>query len=257
MGRTYDPFTEAEELESKVSQGLKRRYYRLARGGRWYGGIATSDCCGCNLKCVFCWSNYPRDHPQKAGRLYSPEQVFDALTSSARRHGYEKLRVSGNEPTLNKPHLLRLFELVEETSYLFVLETNGILIDSDYAKDLANFKNIHVRVSLKGASEDEFSLLTGAVPNGFSKQLEGLKHLCSAGVSVHPAVMLSFSTEETLSGLKRELRRIHPSLDRELEEEYLLLYPHVLERIKRAGLKPNLAYDKSGNLRSLGDDLQL
>jgi uncharacterized Fe-S cluster-containing radical SAM superfamily protein len=25
-----------------------------SEGGRWYGGIATADCVGCNLRCVFC-----------------------------------------------------------------------------------------------------------------------------------------------------------------------------------------------------------
>lgn len=243
MGRTYDPLTKAKELEPKVSQGSNRRYYRLARGGRWYGGIATADCCGCNLKCLFCWSNYPRDHPEQAGKVYSPKQVFNALTSLARKRGYERLRVSGNEPTLNRAHLLRLLELVEETSYLFVLETNGILIDRDYSHDLSGFNNLHVRVSLKGASENEFSLLTGAIPSGFSRQLGALKHLHAARVSVHPAVMLSFSTPQTLAGLREELRSIHPSLEQELEEEHVIPYPHVAQRLKRAGLKPGRAHD--------------
>lgn len=250
MERSYDALSNSEEVEARVSQGLKRRYYRLARGGRWYGGIATADCCGCNLRCVFCWSNYPRDHPEEAGRFYSPEKIFHALISCAEKKGYRRLRISGNEPTLARPHLLKLLELVEETDYLFILETNGILIDRDYADTLSHFNNVHVRVSLKGTNEDEFSLLTGALPDGFSRQFEALEHLCVAGVSVHPAVMLSFSTEEGLRTLRKELRKIDPGLESELEEEYLLLYPHVAKRLKKAGLKPLIAYDPSGRLRS-------
>lgn len=244
----YDPATRARELNPSVSQGLRRRYYRLSRGARWYGGIATADCCGCNLKCVFCWSNYPRDHPRQAGKLYSPEQVFDSLTSCARRYGYSQLRVSGNEPTLNQAHLLGLLELVEGTDYRFVLETNGIPIDRDYARELAGFTNLHVRVSLKGASQGEFSRLTGAVGEAFSGQIEALRHLWDAGVSVHPAVMLSFSTEGSLSRLRSELRKIASALESELEEEYVLLYPHVLKRLKGAGLKPSMTYDQSSHL---------
>ncbi len=238
MQPTYDPLASLGELRAGISQGLMRRYYRLSRGGRWYGGIATADCCGCNLRCLFCWSNYPREHPRESGKLYSPEQVFDALISCARKHGYARVRVSGNEPTLNRAHLLRLLELIEETSYLFVLETNGILIDRDYSHDLSGFSNLHVRVSLKGASENEFSLLTGAIPSAFSRQLGALQHLHAAGVSVHPAVMLSFSTAETLAGLREELRKIDSSLEKELEHEYVIAYPHVARRLRKAGLKP-------------------
>lgn len=50
---------------------------------------------------------------------------------------------------------------------LFILETNGILLGSypDYVRDPAGFENLHVRVSLKGASEEEFTALTGGTPS--------------------------------------------------------------------------------------------
>ena len=133
--------------------------------------------------------------------------------------------------------------MVEESEYLFILETNGILIDRDYAEALSRFHKLHVRVSLKGASEEEFSILTGALPTGFSRQLKALEHLLAQGVSVHPALMVSFSTRESIGRLREEMRRIDPSLERELEEEYVLPYPHVVERLKEAGLKPTQAYD--------------
>ncbi|MEM4889814.1 MAG: molybdenum cofactor biosynthesis protein MoaA, partial [Thermosphaera sp.] len=54
-----DPFkltTIAEKQVTRLRNGvLERRYYRF-RGGRWYGGIATGDVVGCNLRCKFCWS---------------------------------------------------------------------------------------------------------------------------------------------------------------------------------------------------------
>ncbi len=40
----YDPLARAKELEKVVVKGTSRKYYRLARGGKWYGGIATADC---------------------------------------------------------------------------------------------------------------------------------------------------------------------------------------------------------------------
>ena len=41
--KLYDPVKLAKDLEKIVCKGLERKYYRVARGGRWYGGIATAD----------------------------------------------------------------------------------------------------------------------------------------------------------------------------------------------------------------------
>jgi uncharacterized Fe-S cluster-containing radical SAM superfamily protein len=241
----YDPLRLAREIEKIVTKGASRKYYRIARAGRWYGGIATADCCGCCLKCAFCWSGAPRDHPETIGKFYSPEHVFDKLRACAEKFGYRQLRVSGNEPTVGKEHLLRLLELIDGTHYKFILESNGILIDREYAERLSGFKCVHVRISLKGTSREEFSLLTGAVPEAFDLQLEALRNLADAGVSCHPAVMLSFSPEESFEGLKHRLREINPSLADEAEEEYVFLYPHVVERLNRAGIRPRTAYSPS------------
>jgi len=238
----YDPLKLAWEVEGIVTRGSLRKYYRVARPGRWYGGIATADCCGCCLKCVFCWSGAPRDNPGGIGRFYPPEHIFDKLVGCAEKFGYEQLRVSGNEPTIGKEHLFKLLELIDQTRYKFILETNGILIDSSYARQLSKFKRVHVRVSLKGTNQEEFSTLTKARPEAFNLQLDALKNLLDAGVSCHPAVMVSFSQKKSCEALKKKLREIDLSLARELEEEYVFLYPHVVERLSREGIKPHTAY---------------
>jgi len=241
----YDPLRLAREIEGIVATGALRKYYRTARAGRWYGGIATADCCGCCLKCVFCWSGAPRDHPETIGKFYSPEHVFNKLTACAEKFGYKQLRVSGNEPTMGKEHLFKLLELIDGTHYRFILESNGVLINSEHAKRLSEFKRVHVRISLKGTNREEFSLLTGAVPEAFDLQLEALRNLVDAGVSCHPAVMLSFSSEKNFEGLKHRLREINPSLVDEVEKEYVFLYPNVVERLNKAGIKPRIAYGPS------------
>ncbi|MCS7364758.1 MAG: radical SAM protein [archaeon GB-1867-035] len=245
MKKNFDPIKLTEEMRKYVVKDIMRKYYRLVRGGKWYGGIATSDCCGCNLRCIFCWSNYPRDHPEKVGKFYTPVQIFNALNRCASSRGYKLLRISGNEPTLGFEHLLKVIELVEDFGrYTFILETNGILIGYNkiYAKQLSKFKSLHVRVSLKGTNPEEFSLLTGANPEAFHYQLEALKNLLDYGVKCHPAVMLSFSTRGNIRKLVRKLMEIDPILVDEFEEEYVFLYPHVIKRLKKAKVKPLISY---------------
>lgn len=237
----YDPLKMAEAVARVVCRNDRRKYYRF-RPARFYGGIATGDCVGCCLRCIFCWSWPAVTHPDTFGRFYAPAEVAEKLIGIARKKGFEQVRISGNEPTLCREHLIQVLELIPE-DLLFILETNGILIGADesYARDLARFKNLYVRLSLKGATEEEFSLLTGAEPKGFSLQLAGVENLFLAGVQVQPAVMSSFSSPEHIRSLKKRLGRIHPDLA-EVEIEELVLYGEVAERLEKAKLKYRTAY---------------
>ncbi|MFZ5790798.1 MAG: radical SAM protein [Pseudomonadota bacterium] len=231
----YDPVDKAREVARIVCDGALRKYHRF-RPARFYGGIATADCVGCCLGCIFCWAWEQVVRPEAHGRFYSPEEVAQRLVGIARKHGFLQMRISGNEPTIGRSHLLEVAGLVPE-DIRFVLETNGILIghDPSFAEDLARFPNLHVRVSLKGATEDEFARLTGARPEAFELQLQALANLDRAGASVHVAVMTSFSPPESVEKLRARLARIAPRFA-EFEDEELVLYGHVTERLKRAGI---------------------
>jgi uncharacterized Fe-S cluster-containing radical SAM superfamily protein len=150
MNSSIDPVVMAEKIGSIVSSEEKRKYYRF-RPAPFYGGIATADCVGCCLKCLFCWSWHIIVQPEKAGRFYAPAEVARNLLSIARKKGFQQVRISGNEPTLHQSHLLQVLQLIPK-EIRFILETNGILIghDPSYAKALARFPNLYCRVSLKG-----------------------------------------------------------------------------------------------------------
>lgn len=237
----YDPVKLAREVEQVVCSGDRRSYYRF-RPARFYGGISTADCVGCCLRCVFCWSFREVASPQKFGSMCSPEEVASRLVSIAKRKGFRQIRVSGNEPTIGREHLIKVLELIP-AQYLFILETNGILIgsDSSYAEELSRFPNLRVRVSLKGASEDEFSRLSGAVPEGFLLQLNALGNLKRHGVRAHAACMVSFSNEETLRSLRRRLGSIGAEFE-DFEVEELILYPSVEARLQKLGVSYSTAH---------------
>ena len=244
----YDSIKRHLAVEKLVTRmgpdGQEKKYYRV-RPARWYGGIVTADCVGCGLLCKFCWvSDAIMFHPADFGRFYTSRKIADNMVALARKSDLNLLRVSGGEPTIGKPHLLRLLDNLKGRGYRFILETNGIPIvcNESYAENLSKFHFIHVRVSLKGCSEEEFAMLTGANPEGFIMQLKALQSLMDAGVRCHPSVMVSFSTRKNLQMLIQRLRQISPRLAEEIEIEELILYPHVVRRIKNHRLKCHKAY---------------
>lgn len=92
------------------------------------------------------------------------------------------------------------------------------------------------------ASAEEFSRLTGAVSDTFALQIEALRNLSAHGVSVHPAVMLSFSTAPNIDLLRHRLARIHRSFAN-FEAEELVLYGDTGKHLHKAGISYQGAYD--------------
>jgi len=228
----FDPIEMAKLARNIVCRNGQRKYYRF-RPSRFYGGIATADCVGCCLKCVFCWSWREVARPEEFGNFYTSEEVARSLISIAKKKKLCQLRISGNEPTICREHLIKVLELIPK-DFVFILETNGILIGNDptYAEELSRFSNLHVRVSLKGTCEEEFSKLTGAIPEGFQLQLKALEYLNKCRVNTHPACMISFSTPENIAAMRKRLRGISPAFE-DFEVEELILYPSVEERLKK------------------------
>jgi len=225
----------AGHISSVVSKGRLRKYYRF-RWAPFYGGIATADCVGCCLRCVFCWSWDVVNNPEGTGKFYSPEYVADRLVKIARKRRCTQMRISGNEATLNREHLLDLLGEIP-SHYRFILETNGIILGSDrsYCRDLARFPNLHVRVSLKGCCGEDFQRLTGMDKTGFGLQIRALEYLVEEGVHCHPAVMTCFSTRQACELLSSRLGSIDAYF-KNMEEEELILYPAVRQRLEDACL---------------------
>ena len=237
----YDPIKLTQKMESIVVDGNKRKYAKLSRPLRFYGGTTSAVEVGCNLRCKFCFSDKPVFRPQSTGKFYTPQQVFDALTKGAKRYGHKLISASASEGTLGRQHLFELLDLVEKSEYVYILETNGMTLGNDkaFAEKLALYKNLHVRVSIKGTSQEEYHKLTDAIPESYELPFRALKHLIDAGVSCNACVMISFSDEQGIRKVERKLFETHPGLLKSLEKERITPFPKVAQRLAKTGLTPN------------------
>jgi uncharacterized Fe-S cluster-containing radical SAM superfamily protein len=223
----YDPVSHSKKTENIVVNGYKKKYYRF-RGTDFYGGVSTADTVGCNLYCKFCWSGSSVWNAKNTGVFYSPQQVADKLHEIARKKGYDQLRISGGEPTIGRKHLNVLLKNIHP-EFLFILETNGILLGANksYVEELSQFKNLHVRVCLKGSTPEEFSWLTSA-DKGFKYQLKSLEYLRDEDMSFNIALVSIRQNKHELLNKLREM-----DLDRiMIEREEIKLYPQVKKRLK-------------------------
>ncbi len=242
---------QTEEIVTKSTAEGQLRKYTSFYSVPVYRGIATGYAVGCCLRCIYCWSGWSRDFPERYGRFYSPEQAAFELFKAAKEGityskywkkripAVDKLRLSGCEPTIGKKHLLKLLEIVNNSEYFFILETNGILLGNDrsYVKRLADFKEkIYVRVSIKAATPEGFTLRTGAIGKYYELPFKALRHLLDEGIYARAAAMTDpkVMPREERSLLIQMLEEIDPSANYQtaLEEEIIDLYDTTLKRLK-------------------------
>jgi uncharacterized Fe-S cluster-containing radical SAM superfamily protein len=240
VNKGFDPIALAAATELVVVDGARRKYVQLGRPLRFYGGTTSATEVGCNLRCKFCFSDKPVWKPKETGKFYTPQQVFDGLVKSARKHGHKIISASASEGTIGREHLMQLLDLVEESEFVYVLETNGMTLgnDPEYAQALAKYKKLHVRVSIKGDNPELYHELTGAHPDSYELPYKALSHLIDAGVSCNACLMSSFSDEEGIKRAKGQLIEVHPGILKSLEIEKITMFPKVAERLSKKGLKP-------------------
>ena len=238
--RGYDPIALAAATEKVAVDGTRRKYVQLGRPLRFYGGTTSATEVGCNLRCKFCFSDKPVWKPQKTGKFYTPQQVFDGLAKSARKHGHTIISASASEGTIGREHLMELLDLVEKSEFVYVLETNGMILgnDPEYAQALASYTRLHVRVSIKGDSPEQYHELTGAHPDSYEFPYKALGYLIEAGVSCNACLMASFSDDAGINRVKQRLMDVHPGILKSLEIEKITMFPKVAERLSAKGLRP-------------------
>ena len=235
----YCPIALAAATENVVVAGNQRKYVQLGRPLRFYGGTSSATEVGCNLRCKFCFSDKPVWKPKTTGGFYTPQEVFDGLTKTAIKHGHKLISASASEGTLGREHLFELLELVDQSEFIYVLETNGMTLghDAEFASALKKFSNLHVRVSIKGSNANEFHQLTGARESSYELPFLALANLIQAQVSCNACVMVSFSKPEHIKAVKEKLYKVYPGLLRSLEMERIKLFPKVAQRLKKHNLK--------------------
>jgi uncharacterized Fe-S cluster-containing radical SAM superfamily protein len=191
---------------------------------------------GCNMDCAFCWSYRTRIHPERFGDFYTPEEIAIRLVDIAHENGFMGVRISGNEPTLCKNHLLGVIRVVErlDSNLSFVLETNGMMIGEDekYTEDLSRFLNIHVRLSFKTGSPENFERITNRPKEWFELQIKATEYLYKRGVSFHPAIVSDYADDYLIG----RLNQISPEIAERIEYENLKIYTHIRKRMRERGL---------------------
>jgi len=139
---------------------------------------------------------------------------------------------------LSLNHLVEVLKIIfnEMQDSTFILETNGFFLGgrTDLIEKI-NFRNLWIRISLKGVDEESFENIAGVSGEFFNYPLIALKEMENRGLKAWPAVMRDLFAEAELARLSKRLDEME--IKARLEEEVLEAYPFVLENLEKRGIE--------------------
>ncbi len=135
----------------------------------------------CNLNCKMCYVRLSREEMEKQGGLRSAEEWIKAA-KEMKEAGVLFLLLTGGEPLLY-PELKELFLELKKMGMVLTMNTNGTLLNEEWADFFGEHKPRRINVTLYGSHEETYRELCGA-PEGFQKALNGIKLLKDRGVDV-------------------------------------------------------------------------
>ncbi|MGB7062601.1 MAG: radical SAM protein [Candidatus Zixiibacteriota bacterium] len=149
-----------------IGSELRRRKFQRKNGLPAPTAIAFSPTMRCNLSCTGCYArDYPTDNEV-------PADVIDRMLSSAEKMGVFLSIITGGEP-LMRDGILDVFQ--RHRRVLFLLITNGTLLDKQAARKISRSGNVVPVVSLEGYREHTDARRGGGVHDQVERAMDYLQ----------------------------------------------------------------------------------
>lgn len=139
----------------------------------------------CNLNCKMCYVRMNRTEQEEISRLQTAEE-WTALAEKLRDAGTLFLLLTGGEPLLY-PAFRAVYLAVRKRGMIVTVNTNGTLLNEDWAAFFAKNPPRRVNVTLYGASGETYKSLCGD-ETGYAKAMRGIRLLQAHGVPVKVGV---------------------------------------------------------------------
>lgn len=152
----------------------------------------------CNLNCKMCYVRLSRAEMEALGRLRTWEEWLD-IARQMKASGVLFLLLTGGEP-LMYPNFRELYTELKKMGFILTINTNGTLLDEDWADFFAQNKPRRINITIYGSSEEMYHDLCQA-PQGFQKAINAVRMLKERGVDVKISGSATKANEEDLENI--------------------------------------------------------
>ena len=135
----------------------------------------------CNMNCDMCYIRLSRTEMEQIGRLHTADEWI-RLGEEMAQAGVLFLLLTGGEP-LMFPDFRRLYLELRQRGMILTVNTNGTLLDEEWAEFFGENKPRRINITLYGADDEAYRKLCH-YPGGFEKALNAIRLLRERGVDV-------------------------------------------------------------------------
>lgn len=176
----------------------------------------------CNMNCKMCYVRLSREEMEQNGRLRTADEWL-SLAEQMQKAGTLFLLLTGGEP-LMYPDFKKLYLGLKKLGIFITVNTNGTLLNEEWADFFAVNKPRRINITLYGADEKAYTDLC-RYPGGFEKTMNAFKLLKERNVPVK----ISFSATRANVSYLTDIYRIGKELD-VLVETNCYMMPAIKER---------------------------
>jgi radical SAM protein with 4Fe4S-binding SPASM domain len=153
----------------------------------------------CNFRCVHCYGGHLVSQSRtEAGELDAKQAI--GLLSEAADAGCLMLLLSGGEPLLRED-FCEIYAVARRLGMVVSVFTNGSLVTKPHLDVFAEYPPQIVEVSIYGATEATYELITG-VPGSFRRAWRGIEQLLDRGVRVGLKTMILRDNVEEVGAME-------------------------------------------------------
>ena len=135
----------------------------------------------CNMNCEMCYVRLSKTEMEKQGRMRTGAEWL-ALGREMAKAGTLFLLLTGGEPLLH-PDFKEIYLGLKKLGFILTVNTNGTLIDEEWADFFAANKPRRINITLYGANEAAYETLCH-YKGGFEKTVNAVRLLRQRGVDV-------------------------------------------------------------------------
>ena len=135
----------------------------------------------CNMNCDMCYVRLSRAEMEERGRLHTADEWI-RLGEEMAQAGVLFLLLTGGEPLLF-PDFRRLYLDLRQRGMILTINTNGTMLDAEWADFFGENKPRRINITLYGADDKAYEMLCH-YPGGFEKALNAVKLLRERDVDV-------------------------------------------------------------------------
>lgn len=152
----------------------------------------------CNMNCDMCYVRLSSSEMERIGRLRTVNEWL-MLGRQMQKSGVLFLLLTGGEPLLY-PDFKTLYLELRRMGMILTINTNGTMIDEDWAAFFGKYKPRRINITLYGSNEEAYDKLCH-YPGGFVKVIRGIRLLRKYNVDVKIGGSLAKANQEHVDSL--------------------------------------------------------